>query len=76
MWLDKNTKNVIMVHGAGGTGKTQLLNIITAYFRSQNLIVLCTATAGVTALLHDGGVTADPKCKFKLPLDTSDSRIF
>lgn len=66
----------MMVHGAGGTGKTQLLNILTAYFRSKNLIVLCTATAGVTALLHDGGVTAHSKSKFKLPLDTSDSRTF
>lgn len=50
------------------------MNVITAHFRSECHIVLCTATTGVAALLHDGGVTAHSK--FKLPLDTSDCTAF
>lgn len=74
MLLDTYLNKVLFIDGAGGTGKTLLLNAITAYFRSKKLIVLCTVTTGVAALLHDGGVTAH--FKFKLPLDTTVSTAF
>lgn len=74
MFLGKIPNKAMFIDGAGGTGKTLLLNVVTAYFRFENRVVLCTATTGVAALLHDGGVTAHSK--FKLPLDTSDCTSF
>lgn len=59
----------LFVDGPAGTGKTLLLNVITAHVR-DNLkgVVLCTASSAIAAQNHEGGVTAHSMFKFPLEL--------
>ncbi|KAJ3708363.1 hypothetical protein LUZ61_012068 [Rhynchospora tenuis] len=54
------------VYGHGGTGKTFLWRVLTAYLRSNGKIVLTVASSGLSSLLLEGGVTA--YYRFKIPI--------
>ena len=49
------------VDGRSGWGKTLLMKVITAAVRAQGDIVLCSATTGLAALNHEGGVVVRAK---------------
>ena len=57
-----------MINGHGGTGKTFLYKVICSKLCSEGVIVLCTASSGIGALLLPGGRTAHSM--FKIPIDT------
>ena len=59
--------NVLFLDGPGGSGKTLLLKIISAFARSQDKDVLCVASSGIAAQNLTGGTTAHSL--FRLPLD-------
>ncbi|XP_046395741.1 ATP-dependent DNA helicase PIF1-like [Ischnura elegans] len=61
---------VFFIDGPSGTGKTVVLNHLTARMRAEGAIVLCTASTGIAALNHEGGITAHSM--FQLPLETDD----
>ncbi|XP_046399916.1 ATP-dependent DNA helicase PIF1-like [Ischnura elegans] len=61
---------VFFIDGPSGTGKTVVLNHLTARMRAEGAIVLCTASTGIAALNHQGGITAHSM--FQLPLETDD----
>lgn len=68
--VDKQSGQLFMVNGAGGTGKTYMYRTIIAKLRSANKVVIPVASSGVAALLLPGGRTA--YSQFKLPLTLSD----
>ncbi len=55
---------LMYVDGRSGRGKTLLMKVITAALRAQGGIVLCSATTGLAALNHEGGMTAHATYKF------------
>lgn len=61
------------IDGPGGSGKTYLYNVLMAFYRSQNEIVLPFATTGISALLLKGGRTAHSG--FKLPIPMFDHSL-
>ncbi|XP_028175843.1 uncharacterized protein LOC114364057 [Ostrinia furnacalis] len=67
----RNSNNTaIFIDGPAGTGKTLLLNVITAHARGNSGIVLCTASSGIAAQNYVGGITAHSMFKFPLnPVD-------
>ena len=69
LWLVENgTGGMFMINGHGGTGKTFLYNkVICSKLRGDGVIVLCTASSGIAALLLPGGCTAHSM--FKIPID-------
>jgi hypothetical protein len=56
--------------GPGGAGKTYLYKALLMKIRSQNKIVVATATSGVAASILPGGRTAHSH--FKIPLTIVD----
>lgn len=56
----------IFLDAPGGTGKTFLINLILAYFRSRGHIINAVASTGIAATLMAGGRTAHST--FNLPL--------
>ncbi|XP_034839966.2 uncharacterized protein [Maniola hyperantus] len=66
----RGTQNsAIFIDGPGGTGKTLILNVITAHVRGNlNGIVLCTASSGIAAQNHENGTTAHSMFRFPLNL--------
>jgi chromosomal replication initiation ATPase DnaA len=66
-----NTKHgrLFFVDGHGGTGKTYLYKALLATIRSQNKIVVATATSGVAASIMPGGRTAHSRFKISLTID-------
>jgi hypothetical protein len=64
-------KELIFVHGHGGTGKTFLWHTIINRLRSDGLIVLAVASSGITSLLLPGGRTTHSR--FKIPLTVSNT---
>ena len=64
---DNRQGHLIFLDAPGGTGKTYLLNLILAKFRSRGDIALAVASSGIAATLLQGGKTAHST--FKLPLD-------
>ncbi|KAJ2953948.1 hypothetical protein O0L34_g1585 [Tuta absoluta] len=55
----KENPKIIIINGAAGTGKTELLNGICKYARSKlDCQVVCTASTGVAALKYYEGRTA------------------
>ncbi|XP_074356544.1 uncharacterized protein LOC141696284 [Apium graveolens] len=58
---------LFFISGHGGTGKTFLWNTITSKLRSESLIVLPVATAGLASLLLPNGRTEHSR--FHIPLD-------
>ncbi len=57
---------LMCVDGRSGRGKTLLMEVITAAMRAQEGIVLCSATTGLAALNHEGGMTAH--ATYKIPV--------
>ena len=53
--------------GPGGTGKTHLINMLLAYFRSRHEVAIAVASSGVASLLLDGGTTAHARFKMGFP---------
>jgi hypothetical protein len=66
--VEDTTGGMFMINGHGGTGKTFLYKVICSKLRSYGVIVLCTASSGIAALLLPGGRTAHSM--FKIPIDT------
>lgn len=58
---------LLFLDAPGGTGKTFLLNLILAKIRSQQKVVIATASSGIAATLLTGGRTLH--ATFKIPLD-------
>ena len=57
---------LMYVDGRSGRGKTLLIKVITAAVRAEGKIVHCTATTGLAALNHEGGMTAHSM--YKIPV--------
>ncbi len=55
--------------GPGGTGKTHLINMLLAKFRSQHQVALAVASSGVASLLLKGGTTAHSRFKLTFPVN-------
>lgn len=53
--------------GPGGTGKTHLINMLLAKFRSQHQVGLSVASSGVASLLLEGGSTAHSRFRLTFP---------
>ncbi|KAI6647770.1 hypothetical protein LOD99_8485 [Oopsacas minuta] len=66
---------IIFLDAPGGTGKTFLINLILAKFRSQNKIALAVASSGIAATLLEGGRTAHSTFKLPLNLTHEDTPI-
>jgi hypothetical protein len=64
-------KELIFVHGYGGTGKTFLWHTIINRLRSDGLIVLAVASSGIASLLLPGGRATHSR--FKIPVTVSDT---
>ena len=47
----------VFLDGKAGTGKTHVIRTICSYLRSQQKIVIATATSAFAAQLYDGGRT-------------------
>ncbi|KAF5318680.1 hypothetical protein D9619_010670 [Psilocybe cf. subviscida] len=68
-----STGSLFFLNGPGGTGKTFVYNTVCARLRSEQIVVLCVSSSGISALLIDGGRTAHSM--FRIPVDNllSDS---
>uniref|UniRef100_A0A0L8FMJ1 ATP-dependent DNA helicase n=1 Tax=Octopus bimaculoides TaxID=37653 RepID=A0A0L8FMJ1_OCTBM len=64
---------LMVEHAPGGTGKTFIINLISAKLQQNKQIALAVALSGIAATLLNGGHTAH-SC-FKLPLDLSKKEI-
>ncbi len=62
------SKKIFFIDAIGGTGKTYLLNILLAYFRSREILCVATASSGIAATLLQGGSTAHSQFKIPIPL--------
>jgi hypothetical protein len=67
--VDSDHDGLFFVDGPGGTEKTYLYRALLATIRSQNKIVVATATSGVAASIMPGGRTAHSRFKIPLTLD-------
>ncbi|KAL6225029.1 hypothetical protein ACLB2K_003881 [Fragaria x ananassa] len=61
---------IFFVDGPGGTGKTYLYRALLAHLRSNDHIVLATASSGIAATILPGGRTAHSR--FKIPLEPDE----
>ncbi|KAL6124784.1 hypothetical protein ACLB2K_077293 [Fragaria x ananassa] len=61
---------IFFVDGPGGTGKTYLYRALLANLRSNDHIVLATASSGIVATILPGGRTAHSR--FKIPLEPDE----
>ncbi|XP_062017408.1 uncharacterized protein LOC133733784 [Rosa rugosa] len=64
---------IFFVDGPGGTGKTYLYRALLASLRSNDHIVLATATSGIAATILPGGRTTHSRFKIPLNLDASST---
>jgi hypothetical protein len=64
---------VFFAGGPGGTGKTFLYRCLIATIRSEDLIVVATATSRIAASIMPGGSTAHSV--FKIPIKITDGSI-
>ncbi|XP_066334375.1 uncharacterized protein [Miscanthus floridulus] len=71
--VDSDHEGFFFVDGPGSTRKTYLYRAMLAPIRSQDKIVVATATSGVAASIIPGGRTAHSR--FKVPL-TIDDGVF
>ena len=55
--VDSDEGGTLFLDAPGGTGKTFLINLILAKLRSEDKIVLATASSGIAATLLTGGRT-------------------
>ncbi|KAL6196751.1 hypothetical protein ACLB2K_032365 [Fragaria x ananassa] len=61
---------IFFVDGPGGTGKTYLYRALLANLRSNDHIVLATASSGIAVTILPGGRTAHSR--FKIPLEPDE----
>lgn len=74
MTADNNgTGGFYFLDAPGGTGKTFLISLLLATFRSQNKIALALASSGIAATLLDGGQTAHSALKLPLNMHSNDT---
>jgi primosomal protein N' len=67
--IDSDHGGLFFMDGPGGTRKTYLYRALLATIRSQNKIIVATATSGVAASIMHGGKTAHSRFKIPLTLD-------
>ncbi|XP_055910686.1 uncharacterized protein LOC129945050 [Eupeodes corollae] len=65
--VDLHKGKLFFIDAPGGTGKTFLINLLLAKYRSEGKIVLAVASSGIAATLLSGGRTAHST--FKLPIN-------
>ena len=53
-----NKGGLFMIDAPAGTGKSFTQCAIAAHIRAQRMLVLCTASSGIAALILPGGLTA------------------
>jgi ATP-dependent DNA helicase PIF1 len=66
-----NSTKMISVDSPAGGGKTFLLNLALAMFRSRGEIAIATASTGIAAMLLAGGGTAHSRFGIPVPVDNS-----
>lgn len=66
-----STPKMISIDSAAGGGKTFLLNLTLALFRSRGQVAIATATTGIAATLLAGGATAHSRFGIPVPVDNS-----
>ncbi|XP_024156320.1 ATP-dependent DNA helicase PIF2-like [Rosa chinensis] len=71
--IECNDNAIFFVDGPGGTGKTYLYRALLATLRSNDHIVLATATSGIAATIIPGGRTTHFRFKIPLNLDASST---
>jgi ABC-type Mn2+/Zn2+ transport system ATPase subunit len=62
--VDTEQGGLFFVYGPGGTGKTFLYRALLGTVRSQNKIVVSTATSSVAASIMPGGRTSPHVSRF------------
>ena len=65
--IENNEGGMLFLDAPGGTGKTFLINLISAKLRSEGMIALATESSGIAATLLTRGRTLHST--FKIPLD-------
>lgn len=65
--VESGDGGIIFLDAPGGTGKTFLINMLLAKYRSQNVVAIAVATSEIAATLLPRGRTAHSA--FKLPLN-------
>jgi hypothetical protein len=65
---------IFFLNGPGGTGKTFVYKTACHRAWSQGIIVLCSASSGIAALLMPGGHTSHST--FKIPVDGLNDRSY
>ena len=63
--IDNKRPLCVFVDGKAGTGKTHVIKAICSYLRSQQKIVIATASSAFAAQLYDGGRTAHSAFKVR-----------
>ena len=65
---------MFFLYGASGTGETFIYKTVCHQLLAESVIVICTASSSITALLLPGGQTAHSM--FKIPIDTLSETSF
>ncbi|KDR70858.1 hypothetical protein GALMADRAFT_32022, partial [Galerina marginata CBS 339.88] len=65
--VENTDGGLFFLNGSGGTGKTFVYNTVCAKLRSDQNVVLCVSSSGISTLLICGGRTAHSM--FKIPID-------
>jgi ATP-dependent DNA helicase PIF1 len=68
--VDSPNGDVFFIDGPGGTGKTFIYTTLLGTIRSQDKIVITTATSGVAASIMPGKWTAHSR--FKIPINIDE----
>ncbi len=71
--IETKSGQCFFLHGPGGTGKTFVYNTLCHFLRGQDMIVICVASSGITALLLIGGRTIHST--FKVPIEIHESSV-
>jgi len=66
---DPHSPTSFFLHGAAGTGKTFLYNVLGSQYRAQGKIVICIASSGIATQLLPGGRTAHSRSKVPLTIN-------
>ncbi|KAJ7706678.1 PIF1-like helicase-domain-containing protein, partial [Mycena rosella] len=70
----ENLGKTYFLHGPGGTGKTFVYETCCHRLRSEEHIVLCVASSGISALLLPGGRTSHSM--LKIPVEGINAQSF
>ena len=71
--VDNNVGEIFFLDAPGGTGKTFVIKLILASFRSKSDIALAVASSGIAATLLPGGRTAHSALKLPLNLHSTET---